>query len=79
MLRRIKELEGTRDYGEGRIIKDEDVYKFILTHSTFWDRLDPRKLIEMWELAYGIFDGSLEMPKNKNWRFFGTGDRKPSW
>lgn len=75
----LKKLKGYRDFGNGRIVYDEDCYQLILKHSRLIDRLDPRKLINMYEIAHGILDGDLGIPKNRNWMFYGKGDQAPKW
>lgn len=45
-----------------------DVYKLIMKHSTFLERLDPRKMIFMSVKAFDIFIGLEETPSGK-WTF----------
>ncbi len=74
-----RKLEGYRDYRDGRIIYDEDVYQYIKKHSRFIDRLNPRKMIEMYELASAILNENVEEPINDDWMFVEKGKRAPKW
>ena len=68
----MKKLTGYRTYRDsGRTFYDEDVYQLIKKHSRWFDRLNPRKMIMMWEEASAIMDESIQEPKDEKWMFFG--------
>lgn len=62
----MKKLTGYADFGGtvGRIY-DEDVYQFIREHSNFLQRLNPRKLLDMYNIAFCMLSGSIATPEGK--------------
>ena len=65
--------EGCIDYpGVGRIT-DRDVYELVKKHSSFIERLDPRKMTEMTLLGQCVLMKVIEPPKDPNWRFYKNG------
>ena len=67
----MKKLTGYREYRDGKRTYDEDVYKLIKKHSRIIDRINPRKMIYMSEIAWAILDEAILEPDNPNWKFFG--------
>lgn len=72
-----------RGYSEFETHKvwDKDVYKLVVEHSTFLDRLNPKKMVEMTLWAHTFLANVRFDSKNKNWSFYGkngffTEDRK---
>lgn len=66
----MKKLTGYAKFPDGLIVTDEEIYKCIMKHSRFIDRLSGRKWVEMAIIAFDILNGSLEKPKKKNWKFY---------
>ena len=64
---------GYIDYPGVGIISDEDVYKLILKHSRFIDRLRKSKMVEMSLLGQCILMGIFEDvdPNDLSWKFYG--------
>lgn len=62
-------LTGYADFKDRRVY-DEDIYRHMVKHSNFLDRLNPKKVIEMAIISFDILNGSLEEPKEKNWKYF---------
>lgn len=64
-------LTGYRTYrGTEKTIYDQDVYELIKKHSRWFDRINPKKMIVMWETASAIMDDAILEPNGK-WMFFG--------
>ena len=62
-------LENYAKFEDGLVVYDKDVYEFIKKHSTLLERLNPKKMIDMYTLAFGMLSGSIEIPKVKGkWR-----------
>lgn len=64
---------GYIDYPGKGIIYDEDVYKLILKHSRFIDRLSRSKMVEMSILGQTILMGICKDvdPYDLSWTFYG--------
>ena len=68
----MKKLTGYRRYRDsGKTVYDEDVYQLIKKHSRLIDRLNPRKMIEMFETASAMMDDAVLEPEQKDWMFYG--------
>lgn len=66
------ELTGYRTYSEtGKTVYDKDTYELIKKHSRWFDRINPKKMITMWEVASAIMEDAILEPKEPNWMFFG--------
>ena len=59
---------------------DEDLYQFVRRHSTIWDRLSPRKMVEMSQLGFAILqskkgkdDDWWWLKTHDNWKFYNKG------
>ena len=65
--------EGSIDYPEVGIIRDEDVYNLIMKHSRWIDRLSKTKWVEMTLWAQNILMRIFpEIDSNDpTWRFYG--------
>lgn len=46
-----------------RIVTDEQVAQYVIKHSLLIDRLNPRKMVEMATIAFGILCGSVAPPR----------------
>ena len=66
----MKKLTGFAHFDNGEIIRDEEVYKFLMKHSRAIDRISIRKMVEMviWSFTL-LADGSA--PRQKGWQFYG--------
>lgn len=54
-------------FDDGLVVYDKDIYAFIKKHSTFLDRLNPKKMIDMYNLAFAMLSGSIQIPTEKKW------------
>ena len=61
-------LEGYAKFDDELVVYDKDVYEFIKKHSTLLERLNPKKMIDMYTLAFAMLSGSIEKPKEGKWR-----------
>ena len=66
----MSKLTGCATFKNGLVVRDEDVYKLIKQHSNLIDRLDGRKMVEMTFNAFGMLNGSIQLPKGKAWKFY---------
>ena len=62
--------DGYIDYPGVGLITDRDVYELVKKHSSFIERLDPRKMTEMTLLGQCVLMKVIDPPKNSNWRFY---------
>ena len=53
----------------GPVVYDNDVVKMVKEHSRLFDRLNPGRMVDMTFMCFDILNGSVEKPKNENWRF----------
>lgn len=53
----------------GPMVYNNDVTKMVKEHSSIWDRLNPGRMVDMSFMAFDILNGSVEKPKNENWKF----------
>ena len=60
-------LKNWAKFEDGLVVYDKDVYAFIKKHSTIIDRLNPKKMIDMYNIAFDMLSGSVSMPKEKKW------------
>lgn len=69
----LKELMGESDYPGVGIVRDEDIYKLIMEHSTEEDRKDPRKMVEMTQIGELILFKIIKDidPTDDTWMFYG--------
>lgn len=69
----------TEDDGTQFRVYDEDVYQHVKKHSTIFDRLNPRKMLEMSFLSFMVLSKSCDEPKG-NYMYFRTlRHRKPKY
>ena len=62
---------GCADFGKEGKVTDYEIYKFVMKHSSFWDRLNPKKMVEMTITSQlMLYPEYLSQPKKKNWKFF---------
>lgn len=64
-----KYSNGSCDFGNGVVITDEQIAKFVRQHTHWWDRLDYHKICDAAQLAFNILAGDVEPPKKKHWYF----------
>ena len=55
---------------DGHDVYDMDVVKFVLQHTSFRDRFNPKKLIIAALYAQPMLLGDFKIPKAKHWKFF---------
>ena len=55
---------------DGTKVYDMDVAKFVLQHTRFIDRFNPKKLIIAAIYALPMLLGDFKIPEGKNWKFF---------
>ena len=48
---------------------NNDITKMVKEHSSFWDRLNPGRMVDMSSMAFDILSGSVEAPEKENWKF----------
>lgn len=65
--------EGYIDYPGVGVISDEDVYKLVVKHSRFIDRLSKAKMVEMSLLGQTILMRIYKNvdPNDMSWKFYG--------
>lgn len=60
-----------------RNVYDKDVYKLILKHSRFIDRLSNSKMVEMSLFGHLILLGDYDLdPDDLSWKFYGKHSKK---
>ena len=61
------ELDGWAKFDDGKItITDEDVYQYIKENSTFFDRLNPRKMVELTQGAFAELAPDVKSIQKEN-------------
>lgn len=65
-MKKEKRLTGVIDFGGdvGKVY-DEDIYQFILKHSNVFQRMNSRKVLEMYDVAFAMLTGSIPTPEGK--------------
>lgn len=66
VLFRSKDIgEGFADFGDGLIVQDKDVYKFMKKHLRLRDRFNLRKIVMGTMYSFDILCGAIKEPKGK--------------
>jgi len=60
--------EGYAEFPEKRVY-DKDLAEFVLKHTKFLDRFDLHKTVDSASTAFCMMEGSIEMPKEDDWKF----------
>lgn len=63
-------LKNSIDYPGKGIITDEQVYQLVRMHSTLFDRLNGRKMLEMSFSAQLMLMGVIDIPAEDKWKFY---------
>lgn len=67
-----KYSENGAKFGDGRVITDKQIAKFVKDHTTWLQRLDYHFVSDCATMAFTILSGAIDMRKlnrKKNWKF----------
>lgn len=62
--------DGFADFGDGKIIYDQDLAKFVEEHLKPTDRLDVHKIVDASVLGFSILEGGVDTSDyEEDWKF----------